>query len=130
MDTSRLEQLPEVFRDIPLIAIEVSIDEAFIKSPFGFGNFPDIPSDFPRQDVWDYFWKLYDKDEQTAENYELINRVVIQLWKEGGSAPGGVLKRGKVYPLDNNTAYITWKTAHGPNGETKRSISNLTTTNA
>ena len=107
---------------------ESEIDSEFINSPFGFGNFPEIPRDFPRQDVWDYFWKLYDKDQQAAENYELINRVVIQLWKEGGRAPGGVLKRGRVYPLDDNTAYITWKTAYGPDGETKRYISNLTTT--
>ena len=110
------------------IVEDLEIDDAYIKSAFGFGKFPGIPSDFPRQDVWEYYWKLYDVDENAAKNYELINRVVIQLWKEGGRAPGGVLKRGKVYPLDDNTAYITWKTAYGPNGEVKRYISNLTTT--
>ncbi len=107
---------------------ELETDDELINSPFGFGNFPDIPSDFPRQDVWEFFWELYDVDEQAAEKYELINRVIIQLWKEGGRAPGGVLKYGKVYPLDNNTAYITWDVAEGPNGEVKRYIRNLTTT--
>ena len=126
-ETSKVLNLSDAFLPDDLVSEEAPTEDVPV-SPFGFGNFPEIPSDFPRQDVWDYFWKLYDKDEQAAENYELINRVVIQLWKEGGSAPGGVLKRGKVYPLDNNTAYITWKTAHGPNGETKRYISNLTTT--
>ena len=110
------------------IVEDSEIDDAYIKSAFGFGAFPDVPSDFPRQDVWEYYWKLYDADQNAAKNYELINRVVIQLWKEGGRAPGGVLKRGKVYPLDDNTAYITWKTAYGPDGEVKRYISTLTTT--
>ena len=124
----------EFFDDLTGISSESEIvedsemDDAYIKSAFGFGKFPEIPSDFPRQDVWEYYWKLYDVDENAAKNYELINRVVIQLWKEGGRAPGGVLKRGKVYPLDDNTAYITWKTAYGPDGEVKRYISTLTTT--
>lgn len=110
------------------IVEDLDINDPYLKSAFGFGNFPEVPSNFPRQDVWEYYWKLYDVDQNAAKNYELINRVVIQLWKEGGNAPGGVLKRGKVYPLDDNTAYITWKTAYGPNGEMKRYISNLTTT--
>lgn len=124
----------QIFEDFTGVSGELEvvedseINDPFIKSAFGFGNFPDIPSDFPRQDVWEYYWKLYDADQNAAKNYELINRVIIQLWKEGSRAPGGVLKRGKVYPLDNNTAYITWKTAHGPNHEMKRYISTLTTT--
>lgn len=105
------------------------IDAAFAPSPFGFGDFPEIPSDFPRQDVWTYYWKLYDVDSGAAKNYELINRVVIALWKEGGRAQGGVLENGKVYPLDDNTAYITWSRTESPDGsEVRRYISNLTTT--
>lgn len=110
---------------------ESEVDDKLAYSPFGFGKFPDVPKDFPRQDVWEFLWKLYDKDPQAAENYELINRVVVGLWQEGGRSPGGVLKNGKVYPLDDNTAYITWKTSESPDGtEVRRYISNLTTTPA
>ncbi len=124
----------DAFSDVPG-EIEVNDasenDDAFARSPFGFGDFPEIPSDFPRQDVWTYYWKLYDVDSAAAKKYELINRVVINLWKEGSRARGGVLENGKVYPLDDNTAYITWSTAESPDGsEVRRYISNVTTTPA
>ena len=43
-------------------------------SPHGFGPYPEIPSDYPRQDLWDY------PDFVTAE-HELLLRVQIKLWK-------------------------------------------------
>ena len=75
------------------LVVEAEPAEEIRASPFGFGDFPEIPPDFPRQDVWAFFWELYDTDQHHAKNYELINRVIIHLWKEGGRAPGGGSQR-------------------------------------
>ncbi len=124
----------EAFEDRGAVSGDSEIDAAVGQSvetnssPFGFGRFPSIPDDFPRQEVWEVFWELYDAEApEHAKNYELINRVILQLWKEGGKASGGVLEHGKVYPLDDNTAYITWSTAESPDGEVIRYISEVTT---
>lgn len=71
-------------------------------SPHGFGPYPDIPSDYPRQDVWDY------PDHISAEA-ELLLRVQIKLWKQGKRPLGGVMRDGLVYPTLPGIVYVKWE---------------------
>ena len=71
-------------------------------SPHGYGPYPDIPSDYPRQDVWDY------PDDISAEA-ELLLRVQIKLWKQGTRPLGGIMRDGLVYPTLPGVVYVEWE---------------------
>ena len=77
------------------------------ESPHGLGPYPDIPRDYPRQNVWAELEKSYYDGYATIE-HELIHRVLIKLWKQGKKADSGTLsdQNGRVYPLYKDTVYI------------------------
>lgn len=77
------------------------------ESPHGLGPYPDIPPDYPRQNVWAELEKSYYDGYATIE-HELIHRVIIKLWKQGKKADSGTLndQNGRVYPLYKDTVYI------------------------
>ena len=98
--------------DMPLEAAE---EDDRPMSPFGFGVLPEVPADFPRQDVWQTLFELKnDMGSEHARKYELINRVILKLWEKGEKYDGGFYSDAKVYPLNDKTIYITWDSAEDP----------------
>lgn len=71
-------------------------------SPYGFGAYPDIPSDFPQQ-------RLFSNHYGTAEA-ELLDRVRVKLWKEGirPDGIGWLQSTGLYYPTVRGTIYVRW----------------------
>ena len=71
-------------------------------SPFGFGPYPEIPSDFPEQ-------RLFDIQYGTPEA-ELLDRVRVKLWKEGirPDGIGWLQSTGLIYPTVRGTIYVRW----------------------
>ena len=71
-------------------------------SPHGFGPYPEIPPDFPVQDIF--------RDPRSASS-ELRDRVYVKLWKQG-VRPDGITVRydaGLVYPVVRGTVYLKWR---------------------
>ena len=77
------------------------------ESPHGLGPYPQVPSDYPRQNVWEELEKSY-YDGYATIDHELVHRVLIKLWKQGKKTDSGVLndQNGRVYPLYRDTVYI------------------------
>lgn len=78
-------------------------DEKERVSPFGFGPYPEIPADFPRQDIF---------DRQGDVNLELMNRVWVELWKQGVRGISGMTisqRTGMVHPTIKGIAYADWQ---------------------
>ncbi len=98
------------------------------ESPHGFGPYPDIPPDYPRQNLWDELERL---DEvagrelgRSSINHELMHRVLIKLWNQGKKAEGAVLDsdNGRVYPMYEDTVYVKWTEVEEDNGNIDRYI--------
>ncbi|MDE0086316.1 MAG: hypothetical protein OXU23_11420 [Candidatus Poribacteria bacterium] len=70
-------------------------------SPHGFGPYPEIPEDFPKN----VNWANYEND---LPIYELMIRVRIKLWKEGHRTAGIGEENGLLYPIMRGTVYIQW----------------------
>lgn len=68
----------------------------------GFGPFPEIPVDYPAQNIWD-------NPESLTVAHELLLRVQIKLWKQGIHALGGAMIDGKIYVNIPGTVYVEWK---------------------
>ncbi len=60
-------------------------------SPFGFGVFPKIPTDFPDQDIWNVIQKRSVHDPKGAKTLELLARVRIELWEQGKFTKGVIM---------------------------------------
>ncbi len=82
-------------------------------SPHGFGPYPELPSDFPSQDLWDY------PDYMDADS-ELMLRVTVKLWKQGIRTVGSIIADGLVYPTIPGTVYIEWKNKVNSDGTVER----------
>ena len=82
---------------------EVSAEDVPV-SPHGFGPYPEVPSAYFRTPVW----VKYD-DFDFTRGHELIERVLIKLWKQGIYCSGGSIENGRVYPVSRGTVYVKWK---------------------
>lgn len=74
-------------------------------SPFGFGPYPEIPADFPDQNI-------FDRAPQDSANHELISRVWLELWKRGVRGITGMSisnQTGMVTPTIRGIAYADWE---------------------
>ncbi len=101
-------------KDIQLNEIVSEAGKEMHLSPFGFGPYPDIPSDFPQQ-------KLFSIHHGSPEG-ELLDRVRVKLWKEG-IRPDGIgylYSTGLIYPTVRGTIYVRWGEFRG-----KKYISSL-----
>ena len=76
-------------------------------SSFGFGPFPEVPPDFPDQQVFKY--------QHGPTELELLDRVRVKLWKEGIRPDGiGYLdSTGLIYPTVRGTIYVRWGELRG-----------------
>ena len=62
------------------------VEEPQRVSPFGFGPYPKVPSDFPRDPIWvavDMYEKINQHGRGMMKAIELMDRVVIKLWNQG-----------------------------------------------
>ena len=79
-------------------------------SPFGLGSYPDVSPDYIASlglPIW--YEHGFDEIPATAiheRNIELIDRVLVKLWKDGADVDRGFYKDGKVYPLYSKSAYV------------------------
>ena len=92
-------------------------------SPFGYGPFPKVPSDYPSVVVWlqsDY----EELPSHAQKNFELMSRVLIKLWTSGERGfRGASTYKGKIYPHYFDTVYIKVSEYELPDGTKARYIS-------
>ncbi|MYB63379.1 hypothetical protein F4X73_01700 [Candidatus Poribacteria bacterium] len=80
-------------------------------SPNGFGPLPKVPRDYPDKG---FRWRYYIDDP----DFELIARVRLKIWTDQRIyARGASFINGKVYPILPDTAYVSWDTKYGYDGE-------------
>ena len=111
-----------------LLTAEV-VEETPPVSPFGFGPYPEVPSDYPDAPVWE----RYDYPEGDAEfgsdfmrSLELIERVLIKLWTQGHRATSGEIgDDDMVLPFYPNTVYVKWAYTEEPDGTITRYASEI-----
>ncbi len=72
-------------------------------SPHGFGPYPEAPGDYFRTPVWAY------PDPEFTPGHELMERVLIKLWKQGIYARGACIVNRRVYPVIRGTVYVKWR---------------------
>ena len=110
-DTETLNFVKEFLPDDFVSEEEPATDAPYGVSPFGFGPYPEVPPDFPEQDIWDDI-----STRSMNPNHELIARVQIKLWKQGVKALGGVYKNkyGLIYPIIDNVVYYEVSPSAGP----------------
>ena len=82
-------------------------------SKFGFGPYPELPPDFPWQDLFDYPYYTENPNHPYKDDldYELMHRVRVELWKRGerGVVGMGTLEStGLFYPTIRGTVYVEW----------------------
>ena len=89
-------------------------------SPYGFGPYPEVPPNFPEQDIWDEI-----STNSMAPEHELIARVQIKLWTQGIWAGGAVFDSdyGLIYPILPDVVYIAWDEYVDENGQVHRYVS-------
>ena len=91
---NKTEDTDMFMKDIAHNDIDVSTEQRLpkpIERPVsfnGFGPFPEIPADYPAQNIWDH-------PESLTVAHELLLRVQIKLWKQGIHALGGAMKEGR-----------------------------------
>ena len=81
-------------------------------SPFGYGEYPEIPTDYP----WMPIWTLSDEDRkhysqghpEGERGIELMQRVGIKLWQTGHTFTGIAHSHtnGRIYPNFPDTVYV------------------------
>lgn len=97
------------------------------ESIFGLGPYPEVPSDYPNQSIWEDLENLYETGHATVE-HELIHRVLIKLWNQGQKVDGSFMssKNGRVYPLYNDTVYVRYSEDENEDGSIERYVSSFT----
>ena len=105
------------------VATEETPAEEVSISPFGFGPYPEVPADFPEQDIWDDI-----STSSMSPDHELIARVQIKLWNQGihtlGATYDGTYRL--IYPILDDVVYYEEK--FGANGSgTRRALTSPAT---
>ena len=111
---------------------EMPPGEDVLLSPFGFGPYPEIPSDYPFTPIWAVDETAHESSQANygstgIRNFELLSRVLIQLWDQGhrGLVGGSIDKNGNVMPVYRNVAYVTYNYTEKSDGSLERYISNV-----
>ena len=128
-DTEALENNTET-RDIAdaflpedVVAEEAPEEEGAV-SPYGFGPYPEVPTDYPGgTPIWERDLDALGFSEAQKRDSELLSRVLIKLWVEQGigSYLGGSFSHdtGIVYPFFENTIYVKRTVLKDPDGTEK-----------
>ena len=106
--------------------ISVSTGETRV-SAFGFGPYPELPPDFPDQDIFapPYYSENPNDPYKDDPEYELMDRVRVKLWKQGIQTTGVYTSGGLVYPTIPGTIYVKYERIEIADGvvSTRRSLS-------
>lgn len=97
--------------EMALLTAEV-VEETQPVSPFGFGAYPQVPSDYPESVIWeeDIEANISQYGSEAMKAAELMDRVLIKLWNQGHRATSASMdSNGIVYPSFPNTVYVRWK---------------------
>ena len=95
-----------------LDASEVSEDKVdYGSSPFGYGTYPEIPTDYPHTPIWTRSAQArahYSRGNPEEERIlELMSRVRLKLWEMGERHVKGVAyANGLMYPTQPDTVYV------------------------
>lgn len=100
-EASEFADVVDVFLPDDFVSEEAQVSEDMPVSPHGFGAYPEVPADFPK----DVNWSDYEED---LPIYELMTRVQIKLWKQGHRAMGISEEHGMMYPVIRGRVYIRW----------------------
>ena len=94
------------------------------ESIHGLGPYPEIPPDYPHQNIWEDLEQYYKTGHATIE-HELMHRVQIKLWNQGTKVDSSYLnsENGRVYPLYSDTVYVTYLEDEKADGSIERYIS-------
>ena len=106
------------------------VEEPQRVSPFGFGPYPEVPSDYPDAPIWiedpDYPEGDAEFGSDFMRSMELINRVLIKLWTQGHRATSGEIgDDDMVLPFYPNTVYVKWAYTEEPDGTITRYASEI-----
>ncbi len=99
--------LADAFLPDDFVSEEEPAEDVLI-SPFGFGPYPEVPPGYPNPNLWDYAEALYEFSPERARDWELRERVCIELWKQGKQSESVAMEDGLVYPCYENTVYVRW----------------------
>ncbi len=97
---SELDDVEDVFLPDDFVAEDPPTEEVPV-SPHGFGPYPEVPEDFPRNVNWAHY-------EEDRPIFELMTRVQIKLWNQGYKVTGMTEKNGLMYPTIRGTVYVKW----------------------
>lgn len=106
-----------------LLTAEV-VEDSQPVSPFGFGPYPELPPDWPMQNIWVELETAYHNGGGNIE-HELINRVLVKLWKRGEKVDSGVMEDKKVFPLYNDIIYVRWEEDEDEDGTSFRYLGEI-----
>ena len=103
--------------EIQLLTEEVVEELPPPESIHGLGPYPEIPPDYPHQNIWEDLERHYDNGHATIE-HELMHRVQIKMWNQGTKVDSSFLnmENGRVYPLYNDTVYVRYLEAENEDG--------------
>ena len=124
------ESKPEVSEAIPdvtdieveeiLALVEESDTEEVPVSPYGFGPYPEVPSDYPEEVAWEQ-----DRPGGMGKLAELFDRVLIELWNRGNKVTSISGDSYRMYPNLPDTIYVTWGYDTDEDGNRSRYASRL-----
>ena len=122
-EASEMLEMAEAFLPDDFVSEEAPAEDAPV-SPYGFGPYPEVPSDFPGTPIWERDSWQHDGalgfSEEHKKNLELLSRVLVKLWVEQGvgSYLGGAVSHdtGLVYPYFENTIYVKRTIGRNPDG--------------
>ena len=108
--------------EMALLTAEV-VEETQPVSPFGFGPYPQVPSDYPESVIWeeDMEANISQYGSEAMKAVELMDRVLIKLWNQGHRATSASTdSNGLVYPSFPNTVFVQWDYIEEEDGTTSR----------
>ena len=112
--------------EVALLAAEV-VEKPQPVSPFGFGPYPQVPSDYPEEVIWaDMDQNISRFGGGLTKAAELMDRVLIKLWKQGRRATSASMENGLVLPHYHNTVYVRWAYTEEPDGTVTRYAGGIT----
>ncbi len=120
-----IDDTDEFFREET--AEEEADDEAILLSTFG--PYPEVPDDYP--EYLTPFWVRNPTGagvpHHAAGPFELMDRVLIKLWKQGRTDITGAStsEGGKIYPHYTNVAYVRYKEDLLPDGTVHRFVTRI-----
>lgn len=131
----------DAFLPDDFVAEEEAPAEEVPVSPYGFGPYPEVPTDYSLEVSWEWDEEqlanmkkmepglLRDRGMSLTEymkEMELMSRVGIKLWNEGRRDIDGMTsidQTGLFYPNEPDILYVEWSELELPNGEVQRYMS-------